>query len=379
MGPPEEQRESSSLAAAPAAAEPAREPSPLRAVAALAVLAALLFGYWGPIADGSPAAATATPVYAPYVDVTLTPAYPFQRPSANPASSVYLGFVVARPGQPCTPSWGGYYTLAEAQRALDLDARAARMRDRGGSAIVSFGGQQGEELAVGCTGRSQLVRAYLAPIRRYRASTIDLDVEGAALADRAANLRRARAIAAVQRQLAARQRPLRVWLTLPVSGQGLTAEGLAAVRTMLAAHVELAGVNAMTMDFGTPEASRDLLGTIERALEATHAQVRSLWRAAGLQSGSALAWEHLAATPMLGVNDSRGERFTIADARQLAAFAARQGIPRVSAWSLNRDAPCGGASARTGELSNTCSGVRQGPLQFARILSRLPGAKTARR
>ena len=81
---------------------------------------------------------------------------------------------------------------------------------------------------------------------------------------------------------------------------------------------------------------------------------------------------------MLGVNDITTERFTIADARQLQAFANRVGLARVSAWSLNRDSECGSAFAVTGIVSNTCSGVLQEPLQFTKILSRLKGTKIAR-
>ncbi len=219
----------------------------------------------------------------------------------------------------------------------------------------------------------------MAPIDRYHASAIDLDLEGQTLADTAADARRAQAIAAVQRQMAARHAPLAVWMTLPVSGVGLTAEGIAAVRSMLAAHVRLAGVNAMAMDFGPDEgAANDMVGTIERALYATHAQVQSLWRAAGLPSGAAAAWGHVGVTVMLGVNDISDQRLTTHDAHELAAFVNAHGIPRVSAWSLNRDSECGGAFPQTGVLSNTCSGVMQSSLQFTRIFGALKGTKTAR-
>jgi chitinase len=361
---------------------PPRELSPFRVAVLLAVVAGLVFGAWKLIAhDASVASAKsdAAPVYAPYVDVTLTPTYPFQLPSANPVSSVYLSFIVSKPSAPCTPTWGTYYTLGQAAQTLDLDSRVAQLRKQGGSATISFGGQANTELAVGCTNATELVDAYLAPIDRYHVTTIDLDLEGGNLADRAANARRAKAIATIQRQMAARHTPLRVWVTLPVSSHGLTAEGVAAVRALLAAHVSLAGVNAMAMDFGPGEgAAHDMAGTVERALDATHAQVQSLWRAAGLQSSAGFAWAHLGATVMLGVNDITDERFTTADAHELRAFAGREGIPRVSAWSLNRDSECGGAFPQTGVVSNTCSGVLQSPLEFTHIFSRLRGTKTAR-
>ncbi len=147
---------------------------------------------------------------------------------------------------------------------------------------------------------------------------------------------------------------------------------------MLKGGVELAGVNAMTMDFGPGEgAEKDMLGTIESALEATQLQVQSLWRAAGLASSAAAAWGHVGVTPMLGVNDVTDQRFTTKDARGLAKFIDQHGISRASAWSLNRDQQCGGAFAKVGELSNTCSGVEQKPLEFTKIFSGLRGTKIA--
>ena len=250
---------------------PSPEISPIRVAMLLVVLAALAFGVWRLLNGGTSAAdarSDAAPVYEPYVDVTQTPIYPFQLPSANPVAGVYLAFVVSDPSQPCTPSWGAYYTLEQAEQSLDLGARTAQLRNQGGSVMISYGGRDNSELAVGCTDPSKLLQAYLAPIERYHASAIDLDLEGQTLANAAADARRAQAIAAVQRRMAARHTSLAVWVTLPVSRAGLTGEGIAAVRSLLAAHVELAGVNAMTMDFGPDE------GAAQR--HARHGRARAL-------------------------------------------------------------------------------------------------------
>ena len=358
---------------------PAPELSPIRVLVLLLVLAGAGFGVWRLIADdNSSAGDKVAPVYAPYVDVTQTPTYPFQLPSANPVSTVYLAFIVSGKSQPCTPTWGTYYTLPAAEQSLNLDARTAEVRAQGGAVDVSFGGQANSELAVGCTDPAQLVNAYRTPIQRYHATTIDFDIEGSTLADTAADARRAAAVATIQRQLAAKHTPLRVWMTLPVSNTGLTAQGTAAVRAMLSAHVKLAGVNAMAMDFGPGEgAAHDMIGTVESALTATRNQVQSVWRASGVGLSAAAAWGHVGATVMLGVNDVAGQRFTTADARTLSQFVKSHGIPRVSAWSLNRDSQCGGAFAQTGVASNTCSGVVQTPLEFTHIFSGLRGTKIA--
>jgi chitinase len=362
---------------------PPRELSAVRVVVLLVVLCAIGFGVWTLATKETPAASAksdAVPVYAPYVDVTNTPTYPFQLPSSNPVSSVYLSFIVSDKEEPCTPSWGTFYTLDDAEQGLDLDARTAQLRSQGGSVMISYGGQANTELAVDCTDAKQLQQAYLEPIQRYHAKAIDLDIEGANLADAAANKRRGEAIAAVQKKLAGEKKPLKVWMTLPVASSGLTAEGMAAVQAMLKAGVVLAGVNAMTMDFGPGEgAEHDMLGTIERSLVATQAQVQTLWRGADLPSSPSAAWGHVGVTPMIGVNDVTAERFTVKDAHELSKFVKQRGIPRVSIWSLNRDSQCGGAFAKVGELSNTCSGVEQKPLEFTKIFGELKGTKTARK
>src|SRR6201992_2789858 len=173
---------------------PPRELSAFRVVVLVVVLCAIGFGVWQLATQGTPAASAksdAVPVYSPYVDVTNTPTYPFQLPSANPVSSVYLAFVVSDKEEACTPSGGTFYTLASAEGGLDFDARIAQLRGQGGSVMISYGGQANTELAVDCTDPEKLQQAYLEPVQRYHAKAIDIDIEGANLANTAANARRA--------------------------------------------------------------------------------------------------------------------------------------------------------------------------------------------
>ena len=126
----------------PPEGEPRRRLSFLRLVLVLAVLAAI--GYGGLIGVRTRLLA-AEPVihqtwFAPYVDATLTPTFQFQSSSADPAQQTVLGFVVAQPGAGCTPSWGGAYTLAQADEALAMGSRIAQVQQDGAQPIVSFGG-----------------------------------------------------------------------------------------------------------------------------------------------------------------------------------------------------------------------------------------------
>lgn len=314
--------------------------------------------------------------FAPYVDVTLTPSFAFEDAAVSPSKDVVLGFVVADPRHPCLPSWGTYYDLDGADQALDLERRIERLRERGGDAVVSFGGAANEELAVTCASEKALTASYAGVIERYALRTIDLDLEGAALADAPATRRRARAMRHLQTEAQRNGRPLHIWLTLPVAPTGLTSEGLAQVRAMYAAGVHLAGVNLMTMNYAESRgAGMDMFEASRSAVDATATQLVRLSRRAGRPLTRAQAYRHLGATPMIGQNDVERDVFSLKDAGSLVGYAERVSLGRVSMWSANRDYPCGTGSPR---LSNTCSGVPQEPLAFTWQLGRLDASMPAR-
>ena len=311
----------------------------------------------------------------PYVDVTLTPTFEFQDPAANPATDVALAFVVADPKDGCAPSWGGAYTPDEAAASLELDRRIDQLRSAGGDILLSVGGLTNTELAVACTDQAKLTDAYRQLVRRYDVATLDLDIEGTAVADQASLRRRALALSTLQAERAAAGEPLEVWLTLPVAPDGLTADGLGAVRATLEGGVALRGVNVMTMDYGSAAGTDpDMLDLSVQALESTHQQLSDLYLRLGVQLTSPQVWSRIGATPMIGQNDVDAERFTVDDARGLATFAVDKGLGRVSMWSLNRDARCRGTFTNVVVHSNTCSGVAQDALAFSSVFAGLPGS-----
>jgi chitinase len=315
--------------------------------------------------------------FAPYDDVTLTPEYHFEDPSVSPSLTQVLGFVVADPKNACNPTWGTYYDLDGAGRALDLDRRIMRLRERGGDAIISFGGEVNNELAVTCTNQAALISAYRAVINRYHSRIVDFDIEGSALSNTLANERRARAIRTIQDATPAKDR-LRVWLTLPVSPNGLTADAVNTVTTMVRAGDRLDGINLMTMDYGNALSSGTSMRTgTEQALIATQKQLLAIYRQAGVVMTPQQVWEHMGATPMIGRNDVQGETFSLGDAHALVSFAKKMHLARVSIWSANRDSQCGVQSIDD-QVSNTCSGVPQKPLAFTWELGRLNGKPPVR-
>ncbi|KFF58688.1 glycosyl hydrolase family 18 [Cryobacterium sp. MLB-32] len=341
-----------------------------RLIIALVLVGALgVGGYMAVVSWGAArTAASVDPWFAGYADVTATPSLAFETPDNPAGRDVVLSFIVAGTDTPCTPSWGTYYTLKEAAASLDLDRRVARVKQLGGDVVVSFGGVINDELSTSCTDPKKLVSAYADVLDYYDVRTIDLDVEGVNLTDTAAGERRAEAIATLQADRRADKKGLAVWLTLPVAPSGLTEDGTTAVAQMLAAGVDLAGVNVMTMDYGDRDAAKSMAQTSIGALNATHAQLLTLYQRADMNLSEQTMWTKMGATPMIGQNDVREEVFSLQDAADLQAFATEKNLGRLSMWSLNRDRTCSANYADLSRVSDSCSGVEQNGQSFATIL-----------
>lgn len=307
--------------------------------------------------------------FAPYVDVTATPMFMFQNLGSTEHKDAVLAFIVSDPTNPCAPSWGGAYTLNQASETLDLDRRIARLHQQGGSVAVSFGGVKNNELAVGCTSTDKLLSAYQSVIDRYNLTTIDLDLENSGLTDTAAGNRRAAVIAQLQSERRAVGKQLAVWVTLPVSPQGLSQDGTNAVEQLLENGVDLAGVNVMTMDYGSSLSSdQTMLTASENALIQTQRQLKILYKQVDIHLSDKTLWSKIGATPMIGQNDFRNEVFTLNDAQALNEFAHSHGVGRMSMWSVNRDIMCGSNYVDVGIVSDACSGVEQTQFSFSDLL-----------
>jgi hypothetical protein len=133
--------------------------------------------------------------------------------------------------------------------------------------------------------------------------------------------------------------------------------------------VAVAAVNIMAMDYGDGAAPSPggRMGTYAiDAATATQAQVKSIF---GLSDAD--AWKHVAVTPMIGVNDTSSEVFTVADAKQLAAFASAKHLAWLSMWSATRDKQCAGGAKSYADAS--CSSIAQSTYDFAKAFGAYTG------
>jgi hypothetical protein len=301
--------------------------------------------------SGAPSAGAAG--FAPYLDTSLFP--PFNLVSTAEATGVKqfnLAFVVAGGSGGCTPEWGGVTAIGDDPVASQI----AALRAIGGDVRISFGGEDGSELAQTCTSLSQLEAAYQDVISSYDVNKIDFDIEGAAVDDTAANALRDQALAALQ----AKDPGLQVSFTLPVLPSGLPADEDAVLTGAVQAGVDISAVNVMAMDYGdgaAPDPSGQMGTFAIDAATATDAQVAS-----ALGISDAAAWPKVAVTPMIGVNDTSDEIFTVANAQQLVAFAASKHLAWLSMWSAGRDQECAGGAESFAEP--TCSSIVQTPDAF---------------
>jgi hypothetical protein len=302
--------------------------------------------------------------FSPYVDTSLYPAYDLLATAkATGVKNFNLAFITDGGG--CTPEWGGVSALTND----GVPGQIGALRAMGGDVRVSFGGANGTELAESCTSVSSLAAAYQKVIDAYGLTKIDFDVEGAAASDTAGTARRDQAIAQLQQAAKAKGRTLDVSFTLPVLPSGLVQSGTDLLQNAKSAGVDVSAVNVMAMDFGdgaAPNPSGKMGQYAIDSATATEAQVKSIfgW-------DDATAWKHVAVTPMIGVNDTSTEVFSVADATQLAQFASGKHLGWLSMWSATRDQECSGGAKSYADA--TCSSIVQQPRDFSRALGAYTG------
>lgn len=303
---------------------------------------------------------TAGAGFAPYVDTSLYPAYDMLGAAKESGVKNYnLAFIVSGGG--CTPKWGGMTDLGSDAVAAQL----GQLREAGGDVRVSFGGASGSELGLACSSASELAAAYGKAVDTYNLTKVDFDIEGSALPDTAANTRRAQAIAQLQKDAKAQGKELDVSFTLPVMPTGLTQPGVDLLVNAKDNGVDIAAVNVMAMDYGS--AFSDDMGQYAiDAATATQAQVKGV-----LGLSDEAAWQAVAVTPMIGVNDVAAEVFTVDDAKQLVEFASAKHLGWLSMWSATRDKPCSGGPQDY--ASPICSSVDQQPFDFSKAFAAYAG------
>ncbi len=267
--------------------------------------------------------------------MSATPAFDFVQ-AAEADGILYFNLAYVTADSANRASWCG-----DAERAVDggefdkaLRGQIAKLRELGGDVTVSFGGPAGVELAQVVTDVNQLVGAYRGVVEAYGLKRVDFDLSGHTLLDTQAVERRWQAIHQLQQELAKEGHPLQVWLTLPATREGLTPQGLRAVKSARDCGVELDGVNLKTSDNSIRPAThgeKSSLSTIEAAIKASYQLQRELPGNGGMSG----LWGRIGITPTVGGARAGDGGFDVADARDLYNFAEQQGLGMIGMCTLN--------------------------------------------
>jgi hypothetical protein len=284
-------------------------------------------------------------VFAPYMYIGADDNFKIARCAEVCGQKFYtIAFIIAN--QRLGPAWYGRIPMDKNLYADQIHT----IRQQGGDVIVSFGGADGTELAIAETNAPLLEAKYQSVIDQYKFSWLDFDIEGDALSNQSANVRRNLVLTRLQ----AKNPELIISFTLPVDPDGISVESRALLADAKAKGLKVHSVNVMTMDFGAHFSKGRRMSdvSIVSTIKA-HEQCQSIDPA--MQIG---------VTPMIGQNDEHGEIFAQEDARALIKWAqAQPWVCSLSFWASNRDA---GQSGKKGTDNHT-SGIEQKPWEFTSI------------
>ena len=285
-------------------------------------------------------------VYAPYVELGVDAPADIAR-AIETQGIRFLNLAHIAADSRLRPSWGGDDDRAVDGGTFDRMVRQqiSQLRALGGDAAVSFGGSKGIELAEAINSVEDLQSAYRGVIDAYGVRRIDFDLSEPALDDAASVDRRWHAVAALQREFAAKGQKLDVWLTVSPSQQGLSQSALNAIDSAARHGVTLGGVNlkAEQPRGGEKPTADDTSG--QHTIEAAASAVRQL-QDHGFQPGGregGLSWSQIGITPTVGRGTDK-RAFTAADARTVYDFAEQQRLGMIGLWTLGAESAGGGAN-----------------------------------
>jgi chitinase len=225
--------------------------------------------------------------------------------------------------------------------------------------VVSTGGEDGTFTCDSTAGMESFIATYASP----HLVGIDFDIEGGQTESQIQDL--VDAAAGAQSEYP----NLQFSFTLATLGAsdgsygGVNSLGNEVVEAVLGSGLNNYVINLMTMDYGSASSSVCVVvsGSCEMAQSAIQA-VENLEHTYGIPASK------IAVTPMIGMNDTTSETFTIADVDTLTAYAVDNGLAGLHFWSLDRDTPCSDTYA-----SPTCNSISgTTPLEYTnRFLSDL--------
>lgn len=298
--------------------------------------------------------AYAAPHFSPYADLTINARWDSQYQDMEPmdllnisqASGVtdyHLAFITDAGS--CQPAWGSQssYSVNNGWAVHLTDA----LRLNNIKYTVSFGGASGNDISMACD-KSQLIAAYEQVIQRYQPNGLDFDIENGT-ADIAKTM-------TALKQIQQSHPNLKISFTLAVLPEGLGSTGHDVVKQAVANNLNFS-VNIMAMDYGDNYVN-DMGQYAIQAATSTYSFLKELYP----NKSDADLWKMIEVTPMIGVNDTRVEQFTLQNVDTLRNFAKQNNLGGLAIWSIARDNACSDVWA-----SPICSGknLQSQPYEFS--------------
>ncbi|HVP54652.1 MAG TPA: chitinase [Candidatus Eisenbacteria bacterium] len=302
----------------------------------------ILLGAYAVLAQPAPSR-----TFAPYVDMSKMAGRLPQIQADAGVKTLTLAFIVSANG--CVPKWLGAKPVAS---DTAIAAAINQVRAHGGDVIIAFGGYDGLELAQTCSDVRSLQAAYQAVIDKYKVKVLDFDIEHTAIEDPVSIDRRSQSLSA----LAAANPGVQINYTLPATPAGLTDLSVNVIKSAVKYATPVAVVNLMTMDYGAPV----LIGAMGPNAVAAAAGAMCQLKSLGLTT-------RIGITPMIGVNDTSDEIFTLEDAAVVVNYALANSttVALLAFWSIGRD-----NGSCFGTVSPYCSGIPQKDWGFTRIFQK---------
>ena len=243
-------------------------------------------------------------------------------------------------GECGSENWGG--VTASGFAGANIQA----LSNAGLNYVVSTGGQAGVFSCSTQAGMQTFLQRYMSP----HMVGLDFDIEGGQTQSTINGL-------VAQSVYAQSLYPnLRISFTLATlaandgSFGGLNTLGDMVVKAVKASSLRNYTINLMVMDYGGTSAANCVVvgGSCQMGQSAIQA-------VANLQHSYGIPLTQIELTPMIGVNDTSSETFTLADVDTIVSYAVANHLAGLHYWSLDRDTPCPGGGG--GTASSTCNSV----------------------
>jgi chitinase len=261
-----------------------------------------------------------------------------------------VAFILSDGG--CNPKWDGERSLTSGVDATNI----GRIRAGGGDVVVSFGGWAGKKLGEKCTSAAALADAYQKVIDAHRLKAIDIDIEDTEFHSEAAQQRVVDALKLVK----SRNAGIKTYLTIGTEQSGPDSWGVKLIKRGAAAGLDNDGWVIMPFEFG---GGTRMAAATRKAAEGLKNQVKTAYGYTDDQT-----YRHIGISSMNG-KAGAGEKATLADFRDMLAYAQQHHLARFTYWAVNRDRPCGGAN----NDGDSCASMPQQPYDYTKVIAEYTG------